>query len=42
MDGPGGRGGALPINELVGMAAGWSLIFTTGLTIMGSPFQAFL
>ena len=34
-------GGALLSNGLLGCAAGWGRIFTTGLTIMGLPFQAF-
>ena len=40
---PGWRGMATPSNGLLncGCASGWGRIFTTGLTIMGSPFQAF-
>ena len=30
---------ALPHKRLMGCAAGWGRIFTTGLTIMGSHFQ---
>ena len=33
------RGGVLPYKRLMGCAAGWGRIFTTGLTIMGSHFQ---
>ena len=36
---PGGGGGLLPYKRLMGCAAGWMRIFTTGLTIMGSHFQ---
>ena len=36
---PGRGGGLLPYKRLMGCAAGWSRIFTTGLTIMGSHFQ---
>ena len=32
-------GGLLPYKRLMGCAAGWMRIFTTGLTIMGSHFQ---
>ena len=35
------RGEALASNGLLGCAAGWGRIFTTRLTIMGSPFQKF-
>ena len=31
----GGGGGLLPYKRLMGSAAGWGRIFTTGLTIMG-------
>ena len=34
-------GGALSSNGYWGCVAGWGRIFTTRLTIMGSPFQAF-
>ena len=36
---PGGGGGALPYKRLMGCAAGWGRIFTTGLTIMGCIFK---
>ena len=32
-------GGALPFKRLMGCAAGWGSIFTTGLTMIGSHFQ---
>ena len=37
---PSRGGGVLPSNGLLD-AAGWGRIFTTGLIIMGSSFQAF-
>ena len=33
-------GGALPINGLMAMCGWMGRIFTTGLTIVGSPFEA--
>ena len=36
---PGRGGGLLPYKRLMGCVAGWSRIFTTGLTIMGLHFQ---
>ena len=35
----GGGGGTRSSNRLMGSAAGWGRIFTTGLTIKGSHFQ---
>ena len=42
--GGGGEGvqGVLPYKRLIGCAAGWGRIFTTGLTIMGSHIFEFL
>ena len=34
-------GGVLPYKRLMGCAAGWGRIFTTGLTIMGSHIFGF-
>ena len=39
--GEGGGGGALPSNRPMGCATGWDRTFTTGLTKIGLPFQAF-